>query len=127
MPVMREQPEPLDALLWHAGLAAFPGESAPWLRPDVPYRATGWPNFTALAHEPEHVRMTALLSRSALTVEELAAAARVEVSVASDFVNALALLEIVEEEDRIGAPEIVIARPTGLFAKLRARFGTDRG
>lgn len=127
VPTMRELPETIDALLWHAGLMAFPGETAPWLRADAAYRATGWPNFTILEHGPEHVRMTALLSRRALTVEELAKAARVDASVASDFVNALVLLELLVEEDRVGTPEITVSGRTGLFAKLRARWGVDRG
>ena len=127
VPTIRELPEPIDALLWHAGLLAFPGEIAPWLRADAAYRATGWPNFTVVAHGPEHVRMTALLSRRALTVEQLAKAARVEPSAASDFVNALALLDVVVDEDSVASSKIAVSKPSSLFARLRARWGVDRG
>jgi len=97
----------LQGLLWHVGLHSFPGELAWWLQRDDRYRLQRWPNFTTLAHTPDHVRMTSLLGFAALTVDELAEQANVAPAEARRLINAFSLMRILRSQ----APDITLARP----------------
>jgi hypothetical protein len=125
VPFMQQNPARLDALLWAIGHHAFPGEASWWQTGGSRYRATAWPNFTELDHSPEDVRMTALLSATAMTPEELASVGRVSVAEAHGFINALDLMGLVVEVPFDGT--VVAATPEGsrpgIFARLRARMG----
>jgi hypothetical protein len=97
----------LDNLIWALGTHAFDGSTAPWLRASDRYRLTRWPNFTAWATTPEQVRMTAVLSNVALTANELADAAEVDVASARRLLNAFSLMGIITVATNIatGAPQ----------------------
>lgn len=97
----------LHGLLWHIGLHSFPGELAWWLQRDDRYRLQRWPNFTTLAHTPDHVRMTSLLGYAALTVDELAEQANVAPAEARRLINAFSLMRILRSQ----TPDIALARP----------------
>ena len=97
----------LQSLLWHVGLNSFPGELAWWLQRDDTYRLQRWPNFTTLAHTPDHVRMTSMLGYASLTIDELAEQANVAPAEARRVVNAFSLMRIL----RSTAPDVAMARP----------------
>jgi hypothetical protein len=97
----------LHTLLWHIGLNSFPGELAWWLQRDDRYRLVRWPNFTTLAHTPDHVRMTSLLGYASLTVDELAEQANVAPAEARRLVTAFSLMRILRSE----SPDVALARP----------------
>ena len=129
LPFMLEQPSELPALLWLVGIHAFPTSPAWWLGESMAYRLTRWPDFAALAVDPDDVSMTALLSKSALTSHELAAAAGVDLNKAQRLINALSLMRLVRETPPVvhQAP-VAVAAPVveskrGLFSRLRARLG----
>ena len=128
LPFLRESPLPLEPLLWNIGIAAFPSTQAWWFSDGGRYRATRWPNYTVLEHDPDQVRMTALLGSAALTPTELALAANVEPSAAQRLLNALGLLGLVRElpvgeTDVSVRPVDVPTQRKGLFSRLRARLG----
>ncbi|ROP72424.1 hypothetical protein EDF19_1439 [Curtobacterium sp. PhB115] len=97
----------LQAFLWYVGLNSFPGELAWWLQRDDRYRLQRWPNFTTLAHTPDHVRMTSLLGYASLTVDELAEQANVAPTEARRLINAFSLMRILRSE----TPDVAMARP----------------
>ena len=133
VPFVQEQPGKLDVLMWYIGRAAFPTESAWWLVEGERYRLAQWPNFTELMHDPEDVRMAALLASIPMTAAELAIAAGVALENARALVNALDLMDLLVVVPGAVAPAVAAA-PTvedeqqpeargGLFARLRARMG----
>ena len=125
LPYMLEEPDDLSTLLWHVGLHAFPTTPAWWLTDDVRYQLSRWPDFTAFAHSPDHVRLTALLGQAPHTATELARAGGVQETHAQRLINTLSLMGLVREvpiEDGAPAPQTT-ERPRGLFGRLRARWG----
>jgi len=118
----------LDSLLWMIGLNSFGDTSASWLRPGDRHRLLRWPNLSQLRHTVAQMHMTAMLGNAALTVPELASIAGVTVADAQRLINALSLMGILEAtRDQtpppVAAASEVVAPPTGLFARLRARLG----
>ncbi len=127
VPFVQEQPGKLDALLWYVGRAAFASEQAWWLSEGDSYRVLAWPNFTGVAHEPDDVRMVAMLASTALTTTQLAAVAGVEHEKAERLVNALSLMDLLLAVPAVEAPPVA-AEPApvkreGLFERLRSRLG----
>lgn len=115
----------LDELLWRVGRAAFPERLAPWLEPDQGYWLTRWPNWTTLHPETDHIRQTAMLANTLLTIEQLAGLSGRSVESTRTLVNALSLMGVLG----IASPDTIVQRsepePLGeasLFQRLRRRF-----
>lgn len=130
VPYVQEQPGKLDTLMWYLGRAAFPTESAWWIVEGDRHRLAQWPNFTELVHDPEDVRMAALLASIPMTAPELAIAAGVSRESAQALVNALDLMELLAVVPGAVAPAVAAPavddepeqQRTGLFARLRQRL-----
>lgn len=117
-------------VLWRLGLAAGGEVLLPPFTSEHILALTRWPDFGRLTHQPMHVQLAARLVRRPHTVDELAAAARVPVGEVRRFVNAAALVGLVETrptpasappppQDATPPP----ARPRGLFRSIRAALG----
>jgi hypothetical protein len=81
----------LDLLLWLVGLHAFPAR-ATWLRAGDRYRLKRWPDYEALPHSDDELRVIKAAAQGLMTVEKLAARAKVDAPVAQRVVNALSLM-----------------------------------
>lgn len=115
----------LDELLWKVGRAAFPERLAPWLEEGDGYWLTRWPNWTMLHPDTDHIRQTAMLANTLLTIEQLAALSGRGVESTRTLVNALSLMGVlgVAAADTLDAR--VAPEPLGeasLFQRLRRRF-----
>lgn len=118
----------LDTLLWVMGLHSFQDARAFWLRPGDHFRLTRWPDLTGLDHSIDQMRMIAMLGNIALSVEQLAVAADVELAHAQRLVNALSLMGVLESsvEARAAANAVVVPRASShrsLFSRLREKLG----
>lgn len=81
----------LDLLLWMIGLHAFPGR-ATWLRPGDKYRLKRWPDYDAFPHSPDQLRVIKTLAQGLMTVDKLAAKAKVDLQEAQRVINSLSLM-----------------------------------
>jgi len=116
----------LDELLWKVGRAAFPERLAPWLEDGDGYRLTRWPNWTTLAPDTDHIRQTAMLANTLLTIEQLAGLSGRGVDTTRTLVNALSLMGVlfVVPAAQLTPAPVPTALPEGsLFQRLRQRFG----
>ncbi len=120
----------LDPLLWSIGYHAFGDDPAPWLVPGNRYRLRRWPSLSGIAVDLDQVRMIAMLGNAFATADELAAATGARVEEARRLINALSVAGILRRS--AGAPpleEAILTRtpttsgPTGLFARLRQKWG----
>lgn len=118
----------LDTLLWTMGLHSFQDERAFWLRPGDHYRLTRWPDLRSIDHSMDQMRMIAMLGNISLSVEQLAAAADVEVAHAQRLLNALSLMGVLESAVEARAAASVPVAPVAsthrsLFSRLREKLG----
>lgn len=116
----------LDELLWKVGRAAFPERLAPWLEHGDGYRLLRWPNWSSLHPDTDHIRQTAVLANTVLTIEQLAGVSGRELESTRVLVNALSLMGVLmvvpAAQLAPRAPQEVL--PEGsLFQRLRQRFG----
>jgi len=115
----------LDELLWKVGRAAFPERLAPWLEEGDGYWLTRWPNWTTLHPDTDHIRQTAMLANTILTVEHLAALSGRGVETTRTLVNALSLMGVLGRAPAATLGDRATPAALGeasLFQRLRRRF-----
>lgn len=115
----------LDELLWKVGRAAFPERLAPWLEEGDGYWLTRWPNWTTLLPETDHIRQTAMLANTLLTIEQLAALSGRGIETTRTLVNALSLMGILGVAPAATLTSSAAPAALGegsLFQRLRRRF-----
>jgi hypothetical protein len=115
----------LDELLWKVGRSAFPERLAPWLEEGQGYWLTRWPNWTTLQPETDHIRQTAMLANTLLTLDHLAALSGRSVETTRTLVNALSLMGVLGVADASSLVQRAAPEALGegsLFQRLRRRF-----
>lgn len=116
----------LDALLWRIGSRDLDGPAALWARDATPVRLRRWPDFGRLgAHRP-HLAMASQLTRAAMTPADLAAAVECGEDQVRAFLNACALLGLIQIE-AAAAANGPAARPAGGLTKLMRSFRAALG
>ena len=116
----------LDALLWRIGSRDVDGPAALWARDATPVRLRRWPDFGRLgAHRP-HLAMASQLTRAAMTPADLAAAVECGEDQVRAFLNACALLGLIQIE-AAAAANGPAARPAGGLTKLMRSFRAALG
>jgi hypothetical protein len=122
----------LDPLLWSIGFHAFDDGSAPWLVPGFRYRLRRWPALSGIDIDLDQVRMIAMLGNAFATAEELSAAAHTRPGDAQRLINGLSVAGLLRRSSGAPAPAAIDqhdlatasgSRTTGLFARLRERWG----
>ncbi|HET9033568.1 MAG TPA: hypothetical protein VFN25_11745 [Dokdonella sp.] len=109
----------LIKLLWHAGLHSGALARNPVIAEGALLSLSRWPDFGALKYEPEHLRMSAELSRKHLTLEQLAHVTRSSIESARAFINACALCDLIT----IGSTAI----PASIAAPVKNETFRGRG
>ena len=128
-PTLELPGSPLDPLLWSIGFHAFSDEPAPWLAPGNRYRLRRWPSLTGLTISLDQVRMIAMLGNAFATADELSAAAGTSAADARRMINALSVAGILRRSagapalETLHRPAVTTSGTTGLFARLRERWG----
>ena len=116
----------LDELLWKVGRAAFPERLAPWLQEGDGYRLLRWPSWSSLHPDTDHIRQTAMLANTVLTIDQLAGLSGRELDTTRVLVNALSLmgvLMVVPAAHLAPRPPQAVLPEGSLFQRLRQRFG----
>lgn len=118
----------VDPLLWMIGLHAFGGGRASWLRDGDRFKLKWWPDLDVTPHEPEPARVVKTLAGGLMSVEKLAAKARVELPLAHDVVNALSLMHALRRVEGRGAAPSLPPMSAGFEPIVKiGRHSTRRG
>jgi hypothetical protein len=94
------KPQAIDWLLWLAGREGPRDHLLPGLPSEARFQLRRWPDFGRLKHDQYDLRMAAHLTRSARSIDELAAASGASTDQARAFVNASALCDLIEVRAR---------------------------
>jgi hypothetical protein len=123
----------VDGLLWRLGIDGSRGGLPPALPRDGCYALKRWPDFGRIPHDRLHVRMASLLTRKALTVDQLANASGSEIEDARRFISACWLFDLIDIRPRLAqsAPQskprstgpIPARRFSGVFDSIRSALG----
>lgn len=117
------RPMPVDTLLWRIGIESRVGRMLPDLPRDGYFALKRWPDFGGMAPNRNHLRMASVLTLAAKNVGELAKASESTVQQARGFINACALLDLVEiRAEASKAPPLARQQP-GSQTLARRRFG----
>lgn len=118
---------PLDTLLWRIGLES----QLDHVLPDLPkagyFALKRWPDFGGMAPHRSHLRMASVLTLSAKNISELAKASESTLQQARGFINACALLDLVEiRAEASGAPPLARQQHSVPRKRFGAVFQTIR-
>jgi len=84
-------------LLWFAAYHAS-SKLAPWLNSTTHYRIARWPDFGLIRPLPSQIRVTATLSKAALTLDGMVERAQISVEEAARMLNALSACRLLSAE-----------------------------
>jgi hypothetical protein len=113
------EPQPLNRLLWLAGLNGFDGQLCPALADALRFKLAKWPQTER--EFPRQFRIATALLKQLGTPEEAAAACGASVSEVIDYINACQALGIIEAERPAPPAPITPEAPArgGLLGRLR--------
>ena len=128
------KPQSIDWLLWRAGLDGPHDQLLPTLPVDARFALRRWPDFGRLKHQPFHLRMAASLTRAAHGIDQLSTAVAKSGDDCRAFVNACALSDLVEVQQKDNSQLLaskhfdqIVAPPTnryaGIFRSIRHVLG----
>jgi hypothetical protein len=114
---------------WYAGYHAS-AIIAPWLSAQTRYKLKSWPNFGLIRPHPSLLRIASALGSTPLTLQQVAARAKVPMEVAARTLNALsacdALVSVAEATAPVSRPKAV-AEPSGGFSRFLTRVRKHLG
>jgi hypothetical protein len=87
---------PVDRLLWRGGIDGPHDRLLPGLPSDAAFRLRRWPDFGRVGHDPAHLRMAAVLTRTPHGLEDLAQAVSAPIAKVLPFINACGLCDLVD-------------------------------
>lgn len=80
---------PLLDALWTAALFGSQGQLIPGHSPDTPILLKGWPNFSRVEFDSDHMRLTSIMSKQVLTLNQLHEKTQIDYKKIVSFYNAL--------------------------------------
>ncbi len=112
--------QPLERLLWFAGLVATPGILGRKLDRSERYRLTGWPETER--EYPKHFRIAKALLKEPATVDDIAATSGMPYEEVVDYINASHAAGRLEAESGAPADAGTQASSTSRGSRLMARL-----
>jgi hypothetical protein len=112
--------QPLERLLWFAGLVATPGILGRKLDRSERYRLTGWPETER--EYPKHFRIAKALLKEPATVDEIAASSGMPYEEVVDYINASHAAGRLEAESGAPADAGTQASSSSRGSRLMARL-----
>ena len=111
--------QPLQRLLWLAGLGCGSGELHADLTAASRFKLAKYP--TTEREFPKHIRLATSMLKQLSTVDELAAASGLERADVCDFINACYATGLIETDQPAAIDEATEAGKGGLFGRLRGK------
>lgn len=104
----------LEKIMWCAGLN---GSNGKVIDPDLEHKALrlkAWPNFSRLTFDGEHMRLASLLSKEALSLDDLVRLSDITRNTVVGFCNAVYVMGLLELKDEAKKPSVSTPLPEKL-------------
>jgi hypothetical protein len=128
-------PQPLEALLWHLGVQATPGEALRPVARRSTFRLTRWPDFGSIGgNDLLALKLAALLVNRPHRLDQIVTATRAPRGAIVDILNACTLCDLFAAETAVAstlAPASATTRPAAsryglVLHALRSALGIGR-
>lgn len=90
----------LDNLLWKAAILCSEGEILEGHVMDQPITLRAWPNFTRQSFDPTHLKISALLAKESMSLNQLSSLCQVPIEHVINFYNAAFAVDLIERRNR---------------------------
>ena len=114
-------PKPINALLWRAGHEGSQGRLLPGLGESDRFHLKRWPDFGKLSHTPGELRLTPYLVRAPRTLDELETIGKISRAEVCAYINACALLDLIEVKAPVSQVGSVIAKTEPVVVKEKRK------
>ena len=80
--------QPLDELIWYSLLSGSCGEINDRITEKTLLHMNQWPDFTSFLHRPEHILISACITKQTLNLQEITIQTNTSAETAANFINA---------------------------------------
>jgi len=119
--------QPLDELIWSSLLSGSCGEIDDRINEKTLLHMNQWPDFTSFLHKPEHILISACLTKQTLNLQEITLQTHTSVETATDFINAcltMGYLDIVSSiKPSLIRKKVNNTKQIDVFYKIRMKLG----
>ena len=117
---------PLADSLWTAAMFGSQGQIVQGHSADSPILLKGWPNFSRVEFDSEHMRLTSIMSKQVLTLKQLQAKTQIDYNKIVAFYNALWSVNLIQispdyKPAKTEAKKVTAKKPS-LFSKIASRL-----
>ena len=120
-------PQPLNELIWCSLLLGSCGEIDDRINEQTQLHMNQWPDFTSYLHQPEHILISACITKQTLTLQEIAIQTKTSVETVTDFINACLTLGFLDTTSKINSPvkrkKLKYNEQLNIFEKIRIKLG----
>jgi len=117
---------PLADSLWTAAMFGSQGQIVQGHSPDAPILLKGWPNFSRVEFDSEHMRMTSILSKQMLSLKQLHSKTQIDYNKIVAFYNALWSADLIQisPDYKPVKTEVkkTVVKKVSLFSKIASRL-----
>lgn len=115
---------PLTHVLWSAALYGSGGKLLEGHSLDTPVQLIAWPNFSRLEFEPEHMRLTSMMTARPISLREIHEKTKFPMEVICNFYNAVAAINLISIKPVTNKVVKAVAEPQkrSLFTKIATRL-----
>jgi len=90
----------LDNLLWKAAIICSNGKILDGHVMDQPITLKAWPNFTRQSFDPMHLKMSALLAKESMSLNQLSSLCQIPIEQVINFYNAAFAVDLIERRNK---------------------------
>jgi len=117
---------PLADSLWTAAMFGSQGQIVQGHSPDSPILLKGWPNFSRVEFDSQHMQLTSIMSKQVLTLNQLQAKTQIDYNKIVAFYNALWSANLIQISPTHKPVKTDVKKPAakkmGLFSKIASRL-----
>ncbi|MCF6323126.1 MAG: hypothetical protein L3J89_02180 [Gammaproteobacteria bacterium] len=120
---------PINTIIWHTAMVGANGKILPEHSHDTPVKLKSMPRFPReyMRKHPEYLKMSALLTRKSMTVNQLQQATQLDIKIITDFYNLVYALGLSAIDEKANTAEIYgnnKSKKSGLLSRLAKKLST---
>jgi len=112
----------LDNLLWQSAIVCSKGKILDGHVMDQPITLKAWPNFTRQSFDPMHLKMSALLAKESMSLNQLSSLCQIPIEQVINFYNAAFAVDLIERRNKPREDSEIKRKSTPVLKDMLSRL-----